>query len=152
MLSTPRTPADNRTGRSQAVLLCNENSICPFILGHRTSHIGCLATWRWKVLLWRSGKVERMRASNQQSKRPPSTELMLWFWLRAERMLPVTPLSTQQTGLPIPAQVAAFTAITSGAAAIQGGAVGELVRRCQCVEATQPQSPSSFCNRALRDA
>lgn len=79
MLSTRLTPAGNKTGRSQTVHLCNESSICRFIWGRQTGHIGCLAIWKWKVLLCPYGKPEKTRASNQQLKRPSRTVLTPWF-------------------------------------------------------------------------
>src|SRR5207245_3002359 len=77
--TTPPILAVNKTGRSQAVLLCNESSICRFTLGRQTGHIGCLAIWKWKVLRWPFGKLGTGKASNQPLKRPSSTVLPPWF-------------------------------------------------------------------------
>src|SRR6266542_2375911 len=69
MSSTQLIPARNKTGLSQAVRLCNESSICPFILDRQIDRTACLVIWKRKVLLWPCGKPGKARASNQQLKR-----------------------------------------------------------------------------------
>lgn len=150
MLSTRLTPAGNKTGRSQTVHLCNESSICRFIWGRQTGHIGCLAIWKWKVLLCPYGKPEKTRASNQQLKRPSRTVLTPWFCSPAGQISAGAPRLAPVNGVPTRRPREAFTATISMPRAGRPEAVSAQPRHCQSGKATRPQSPFNFSKAKIK--
>jgi len=134
--TTPPILAVNKTGRSQAVLLCNESSICRFTLGRQTGHIGCLAIWKWKVLRWPFGKLGKGKASNQQLKRPSSTVLTPWFCSPAGQISAGAPRLAPVNGVPTRRPREAFTATISMPRAGRPEAASAQPRHCQSGKAT----------------